>query len=99
MTMAKKKKKVKGLVAILRDGSTLEVDDEVTTDFYPQSIDIIFVIESITSHAGYCESGFLVVVHMKDDPARKILGLKKEGREFPDGIDANHFKKVQIPTK
>lgn len=92
--MAKKKKKVRGPVAILRDGSTLEIDDEVTTEWHHTCIGTVFVVESITAHPGYCESGFLVVVHMKDDPTRKILGLKKEGKEFPDGIDANHFKKI-----
>lgn len=68
------------------------LEDEVTTDF-PGCKGYVFVVEKITIHPS--ESGYMVVVALKDDRKRKILGLKKEGLTFVDGIDANWFTKSQ----
>ena len=79
--------------AKLRDGSFIEIGDEVQTDFHKSCIGLTFVVEQISSHET-CESGYLVVVALKEDRSKKILGFKKEGMIFKDGIDANHFRKI-----
>lgn len=76
--------------AIKRDGSAIELEDEVTTNF-PGCNGYVFVVEKIIIHPS--ESGYMVVAALKDDRKRKILGLKKEGLTFVDGIDANWFTK------
>lgn len=82
--------------AILRDGSVLEIGDEVTTNYHKKCIGLTFIVCEINPYP-YCESGTLVVAHLKDDPERRIEGLKVEGRDFgPPGIDANWFCKVKI---
>jgi len=85
--------------AILRDGSVLEIGDEVVTKF-PGCDGYTFVVCEI-NHYEHCESKARVVVHLKDDPSRKILGFKKENYHLngPDGIDANWFVKVQQQLK
>jgi len=77
----------------LRDGSILVIGDEVQTDFYKSCIDFTFVVEQITPH-DTCESGCLVVAALKEDRSKKLLGFKKDGLTFKDGIDANHFRKI-----
>jgi hypothetical protein len=79
--------------AILRDGSFIEIGNEVQTDFYKSCIGLTFVVEQITPH-DTCESGFLVVAALKEDRSKKLLGFKKEGFTFKDGLDANHFRKI-----
>ena len=86
------------LNAKIRDGSIIGIGDEVVTDFYKACIGLIFVVEQITTH-DTCESGTLVVAALKDDRSKKLLGLKKEGLTFKDGIDANHFRKVGPPAE
>lgn len=90
-----KKKKVAGPVAILRDGSELKIGDEITTNLSKKCEGEIFVVCEINPWP-ICESGFLVVVYLKSDPERKILGFKKEGVDLgPDGIDSNYFVRVE----
>lgn len=78
--------------AILRDGTVLEIGDEVTTNYHKTCIGQIFIVEAITPYR-WCESKTMVLVHLKGDPARKIVGLQKEGIDnHPPGLDANWFK-------
>lgn len=80
--------------AKLRDGTELEIGDEVETKF-PGCKGHTFIVCEINPY-DCCESGTLVVVHLKGDPERKILGLKKHGHEhWPDGIDACWFSKIK----
>jgi len=79
--------------AILRDGSRLNLGDEVITNYHESCIGKTFIVCNIIPHA-HCESGTLVTVHLKGDEQRKMLGFKKEGMDFSDGIDANWFKKI-----
>lgn len=79
--------------AILRDGSVISEGDEVQTDFYKACAGLTFVVEQVTPHET-CESGFLVVAALKEDRSKKLLGFKKEGLTFKDGLDANHFRKI-----
>lgn len=80
----------------LRDGTTLTMGDEVSTDFHPTCSGLIFVICEMNPFPGQCESGFMIVVHLKGEPDRKILGFKKEGMDLgPDGIDGNWFRKIE----
>lgn len=81
-------------MAVLRDGTELHVGEEVTTDIYSKCVGQVFVVEEINPYE-YCESGTMIIVHLKSDPERKMLGFKKEGwvKPGPDGIDANWFKK------
>ena len=79
--------------ATLRDGTVLNLEDEVTTT-YPGCKGYTFIICEINPWE-FCWSKAMVVVHLKEDPSRKILGFKKEGMDLgPDGIDASWFKKV-----
>ncbi|HNU15328.1 MAG TPA: hypothetical protein PKI55_12815 [Chitinophagaceae bacterium] len=80
--------------AVKRDGSVIQVGDDVRCLLYKKLLQEEFVVESITENPGGCESGFMVVVHLKSDPSKKIVGYKKEGRNFIDGIDANWFEKI-----
>lgn len=86
-------------VAILRDGSTLKIGDEVTSTF-KGCAGYTFIVCEINPYE-HCESHTRVVVHLKGDESRKILGFKKEGHPLngPDGIDANWFKKVAHEPK
>ena len=87
------------MVATLRDGSILEIGDEVETSF-KGCAGYLFIVCEINPY-DLCESKAMVVVHLKGDPSRKILGFKKEGYIFngPDGLDANLFRKVQQQLK
>jgi len=82
------------LVAVTREGEELRMGDEVTTNYHKDCAGKIFIVCDIVKYDN-CESGFMVVVHLKDFPERKILGLKKEGHTFQDGLDCNHFNKVK----
>lgn len=80
--------------AILRDGAELNIGDEVETKF-PGCRGYTFIVCEINPYED-CESKTRVVVHLKGDPSRKILGFKKDGYHLngPDGIDTNWFKKI-----
>jgi hypothetical protein len=80
--------------AIKSDGSILSVGDEVETTLHPKCAGVVFVVESIEHHPGYCASGYMVVVHVKGHPERKMLGFKKEGLSFIDGVSADWFTKI-----
>jgi hypothetical protein len=67
------------MTAIKRDGSELNIGDEV---------------EVIGYHKNCNDQTFMVVVHLKGEPDRKLLGFKKKGFVFQDGLDSNYFKKV-----
>lgn len=86
--------------AIKSDGSMIRVGDEVEAKtafgYYRKCEGVVFVVESIQDLLGYCKTGYLVLVHVKDQPDRKLLGFKKEGREFPDGLDADWFVKINV---
>jgi hypothetical protein len=75
-----------------RDGTRLGLGDEVITDLHAACQGETFIIEQITPHP-YCESKTHVLVHLKGNPERKILGFSKPGLfdEDPPGIDANWF--------
>lgn len=79
--------------AILRDGTELDIGDEVTTNFRGCK-GHEFVICEINPY-DTCESGFMVVAHLKGSPERKIKSpfAGKDGR--PEGMDANWFKKIK----
>ena len=77
-----------------RNGEVFNVGDTVRCLLYKKLLHEEFVVESITENLGGCESGFMVVAHLKSDPSKRIVGFKKEGRDFMDGIDANWFEKI-----
>jgi len=81
--------------AKLREGTELNIGDEVETNYHHTCEGRIFVVCEINPWP-QCESGAMVVVHLQGHPDRKILGFKKEGLDLgPDGIDANWFKKIK----
>lgn len=82
--------------AILRNGDVLEIGDEVETNFHPTCKGQLFIICEMNKYQ-YCESGVLVVAHLKGYPERKITGLRVTSAEgdMPIGIDANWFKKIK----
>jgi hypothetical protein len=86
--------------AIKSDGSVIRIGDEVEaktpSGYFRKCEGVVFVVESIQDLLGYCKTGYLVLVHVKDQPDRKLLGFKKEGREFPDGLDADWFVKINV---
>ena len=77
------------MIAKKRNGETIEVGDEVTTNWTSHCEGKVFVVEKITSHFNLCESGHLVLVHLKEDVERKLKGFTG------NGIDTNHFTKVK----
>lgn len=81
--------------ATLRNGITLKIGDEVTTNIYPKCVGQVFVIEEMNEYAA-CDSGVIILAHLKDDPERKLRGFQKEGyvQLKPEGLDANWFEKV-----
>lgn len=84
------------MTAIKRDGTELNIGDEVEVVGYHKSCNgNTFIVCEITAYQ-FCESGFMVVVHLKGEPDRKLLGFKKEGHVFQDGLDANYFRKIII---
>ncbi len=86
--------------AIKSDGSVIRIGDEVEaktqSGYFRKCEGVVFVVERIQDLLGYCKTGYLVLVHVKDQPDRKLLGFKKEGREFPDGLDADWFVKINV---
>lgn len=86
--------------AIKSDGSVIRIGDEVeaktASGYFRKCEGVVFVVESIRDLPGYCKTGYLVVAHVRDQPERKLLGFKKEGREFPDGLDADWFTKIDV---
>lgn len=83
------------MTATLRDGTILNIGDEVSTHYHKKCIGLTFVVEAITPYLN-CESGTMIVAALKEDRTRKIVGFKKEDFEFPvEGIDANWFKKIK----
>lgn len=72
--------------AVLRDGATLSLGDEVETS-YNKCEGYIFVISDIKEDDN-CESGFMVKAHLKGDPERPIK------TKNDDGMDANWFKRI-----
>ena len=83
------------MIAKTRDGNELSIGDEVEVIGYHHTCEgKTFVICEITPYDN-CESGAMVLVHLKGEPDRKIVGFQKEGYEFnhPPGLDANYFKK------
>lgn len=82
------------VVAKLRDGTMLEIGDEVETNLHHTCLGVIFVICEIHPYS-HCESGAHVVVHVKGYPEKRIEGKKIPDFESdPPGIDANWFKKI-----
>lgn len=84
------------MIAKKRDGSTLEIGDEVTTNWRGCE-GYIFVICEIHPYED-CYSKFFVVAHLKGEPERKIKSkfAGKDGR--PDGMDAQWFNKIEKQT-
>lgn len=84
-----RKKKIEEIkpVATLRDGSTLTIGSEVETRFHEKCDGVIFVVCKITPYA-HCQSGFLVLVHVKDYPERLLKS------SMSNGIDTNWFTKI-----
>lgn len=80
--------------ALTRHGVVITIGDEVGTDWHHTCIGKVFIVETITPFE-LCESGFMIVAHLKTDPTRKLLGMKFEGvtKKIPDGLDSNWFKK------
>jgi len=82
--------------AKLRDGSEISIGDEVTSTFKGCK-GYTFIVCEINPWE-FCWSKAMVVVHLKEDPTRKILGFQKEGHDLgPPGIDASWFTKVKAP--
>ena len=82
--------------AIQRDGTKLFIGDEVVVKpgFHKNCEGRTFVVCEINPYP-HCESGTMVVVHLKGSPERKIVGFKKEWHDLgPDGLDANWFFKI-----
>jgi hypothetical protein len=81
---------------LLRSGEILRMGDEVTTSWHDNCDGNVFIVCEITPYE-YCDSGYMVVAHLKGDPERKIRGFQKEGfvKPGPDGLDANWFKKIK----
>lgn len=77
------------MVAKLRDGSILTVGERVSC-LLKGCRDHVFIIEKI-SKFDCCESGTLVLVHLEEDPSRKINSKVKKDMKMPPGIDANWF--------
>lgn len=88
--------------AVKSDGTELCIGDQVHACriyedgrrlwFHYSCRDVIFIVESIVKYK-YCSCGYLVVVHMKEDPSRKILGCKRSD-ENAVGISADWFVRV-----
>lgn len=71
-----------------RDGESITIHDEVETNWHEKCLGVIFVVAAITPH-DTCESGFMVSVHVKDNPERKLKGLRELG------LDTNWFRKIK----
>lgn len=79
--------------ATKRDGTILKIGDEVTTKWRGCE-GFVFIISEINPYDS-CESGSMVVAHLKGEPERVIKSkfAGKDGR--PPGLDANWFEKVK----
>lgn len=91
--------------AIKSDGSVLRIGDEVEAKllygngcvkYFRKCEGVVFIVEKIGYHPGCCSTGYMVVVHVKGSPERKMLGFKKEGLTFIDGLDADWFTKINV---
>lgn len=76
--------------AIDRDGNVIRIGDHVSTDFHPSCVDRVFVVFEINRHDN-CESGFMILAHLKDSREREIRGVNGQG------LDTNWFKVVKCP--
>ena len=83
--------------AKLRDGTILRIGDDVTSN-YRGCVGHEFTICQINPYES-CESGFMVVAHLKGSPDRPIKSpfAGKDGR--PEGIDTNWFKPITNESK
>lgn len=63
----------------------ISLGDTVLTDYHPACVGCVFVVTRITPY-GYCESGHMVLVHLKDEPERTLQG------KLGLGLDTNWFK-------
>ncbi len=79
--------------AVQRDGAELFIGDEVEVKpgLYKACEGQTFIVCEINPYEG-CESGFRIVVHLKEAPERRLIGMKK-ARVGPEGIDCNWFIK------
>jgi len=77
----------------LKSKMDLKVGDEVRCNLYKKLANEVFIVESITPNEN-CHSKFMVVAHLKSDPSKRIVGLKKDGYDFVDGIDSSWFEKI-----
>jgi len=73
-----------------RDGIVISLGDEVETNWSPKCDGVIFVVCEITPY-DICESKFMLNVHVKGSPDRKLKASS------PLGFDTNHFKKINQP--
>ena len=79
-----------------RDGNEITVGAEVETNFHRSCIGKTFVVDEIHPW-NYCSSRFLVLVHLKDFPERKLSSkfvgcINCDGVAQPDGIDTGWFE-------
>lgn len=91
--------------AIKSDGSVIRVGDEVEAKmitgngkemWYSKHCEgVIFVVEEITRYS-QCSCGYMVLAHLKGSPDRKLMGVKFEGMQFPDGLSADWFMKINV---
>jgi len=89
----------KKLVARLRDGTELNIGDEVETGFHKKCEGEIFVVSEIHPWSS-CESKTLILVHLKGHPDRPLKSqfagrVEADGSVRPPGIDANWFKPLK----
>lgn len=71
---------------------SVEIGDEVVTNFFNCS-GFDFVVARI-HRSNHCQSGFLVVAHLKGDPSREIRGTVIDDVNY--GIDSFWFKKKDV---
>ena len=74
--------------AARRDGVVISVGQRVTTNYSPHCDGRVFIVEEIIKWPT-CESGFMVMVHLEHEPARKLKGVGGVG------LDTNWFKIYQ----
>lgn len=71
--------------ATTRDGVVISVGDRVTTDYDPACLGRIFIVKTITPFY-WCESGFMILVHLEHEQRRELHGKGQRG------LDTNWFK-------
>lgn len=74
--------------AIDRHGNVVRLADEVETNYHPNCIGRVFVVSEIIPWDN-CESGFMILAHLKDSRERVIRGVNGQG------LDTNWFKVVK----